>query len=86
MAIESDQSRTIEASVSADLAVHAMLVGSTPPQSEMVQHGGALPELSSKKVNLYAADVARGEAFNALRDLLRTSYEMRLNARGLAAQ
>ena len=86
MAIESDQSRTIEASVSADLAVHAMLVGSTPPQSETVQHGGALPELQSKQVNLYSSDMARGQAFNALRDLLRASYDMRLTARGLAAQ
>jgi DNA-binding transcriptional LysR family regulator len=86
MAIESDQSRTIEASVSADLAVHAMLVGSTPPQSETVQHGGALPELLTKKVNLYTADVARGEAFEALTALLCNSYEMRLGMRGVAAQ
>jgi hypothetical protein len=63
-----------------------MLVGSTPPQSETVQHGGALPELQSKKVNLYSADLARGQAFNALSDLLRASFEIRLNARSLAAQ
>ncbi|RPE72066.1 LysR family transcriptional regulator [Pacificibacter maritimus] len=86
MAIESDQSRTIEASVSADLAVHAMLIGSTPPQSEPIQHGGALPELQTKKINLYSADVARGEAFQVLRDLLRNSYTMRVATRGLAAQ
>lgn len=49
MAIESDQSRTIEASVSADLGVHAMLNGATPPYCEPIQHGGALPELSTKR-------------------------------------
>jgi DNA-binding transcriptional LysR family regulator len=86
MAIESDQSRTIEASVSADLAVHAMLVGSTPPQSEPIQHGGALPELQSKKVNMYRKDATQGKAIDALCALLRSSYEMRISARELAAQ
>ena len=86
MTIESDQSRTIEASVSADLAVHAMLIGATPPQSEAIQHGGALPELQTKKINLYSADVARGEAFEVLRDLLRNSYTMRVAARSLVDQ
>ena len=85
MAIESDQTRTIEASVSADLAVHAMLSGSVPPQSEQVQHGGALPELATKKVNLYTSDLMRGEVAEKLIDLIRHAYSARQVA-GIAAQ
>lgn len=86
MAIESDQSRTIEASVSADLAVHAVLEGSEPPQSEQVQHGGALPELQSKRINLYRSDMAKGAAFDALVAMIRSSYKMRAGAPRIAAQ
>ncbi|AVW93298.1 LysR family transcriptional regulator [Celeribacter baekdonensis] len=85
MGIESDQTRTIEASVSADLAVHAILEGSTPPQTEPIHHGGALPELAHKKINLYASDLMKGEAETTLRDLIRNAYSYRTGAR-LAAQ
>ncbi|GAA3853245.1 LysR family transcriptional regulator [Celeribacter arenosi] len=86
MAIESDQTRTIEASVSADLAVHAILEGSSPPQTESIAHGGALPELASKKVNLYASDLFKGEPAVALGDLIRASYSMRAGRVPIAAQ
>jgi DNA-binding transcriptional LysR family regulator len=86
MAIESDQSRTIEASVSADLAVHAMLAGAMPPQAETISHAGALPELQSKRINLYARDRKHGEAFDALCAMIRGSYEQRVVPRSLAAQ
>ena len=85
MAIESAQSRTIEASVSADLGVHAMLEGSTPPLCEPVRHGGALPELPSKKVTFYSSDLMRGAAADRLRDLIRQAYAQR-SAMRLAAQ
>lgn len=74
MAIESAQTRTIEASVSADLAVHVMLEGSTPPMSEQIQHGGALPEMQSKKINLYSSDLMRGEVVDVLKQLIRSAY------------
>jgi DNA-binding transcriptional LysR family regulator len=57
MAVESHSSRTIEASVSADLAVHTMLAGAEPPHFERINHGGALPELRQFNINLYHADL-----------------------------
>jgi DNA-binding transcriptional LysR family regulator len=74
MAIESEQSRTIEASVSADLAVHIMLSDTTPPYTETIQHGGALPELGSKKINMYVANLDQGAVVKELVALLRQAY------------
>lgn len=86
MAIESNQSRTIEASISADLGVHAMLEGATPPLCEPIQHGGALPELPSKKINLYVSEMMTGEAAERLLDLLKAAYAQRSVSAKLAAQ
>ncbi len=77
MAVESEQSRTIEASVSADLAVHAMLEGTAPHHSEVVQHGGALPELASTNINLYMADPAKGQMADDLADFIRQAFSAR---------
>jgi DNA-binding transcriptional LysR family regulator len=77
MAVESEQSRTIEASVSADLAVHAMLEGTAAPHCEVVQHGGALPELTSTHINLYVADPAKGQMVDDLAQLVRQAFSAR---------
>lgn len=77
MAVESDSSRTIEASVTADLAVHAMLAGAESPYVERVAHGGALPDLARTKVNLYVADPAHSPAVAVLAGLIRTAYARR---------
>ena len=53
LGVESESSRTIEASVSADLAIHAMIEGTEPPYIEPIPHGGVLPELRTTKINLY---------------------------------
>lgn len=74
MAVESDSSRTIEASVSADLAVHAAIEGSEPDRLVHIQHGGALPELTSTLINLYMADTCSGQVAEDLRGLLRQAY------------
>lgn len=74
MAVESDSTRTIEASVSADLAVHTVLAGSEPPYVERVNHGGALPELKKMKVNLYVADPAHSPTVQELAGLIRRGY------------
>jgi len=71
MAIESDQSRTIEAMVAADLAVHAQLAGTQTPYAEPILHGGALPDLPSRHVNLYVSDVRRNPSLEKLADLIR---------------
>jgi DNA-binding transcriptional LysR family regulator len=53
MSVEGESSRVIEASVAADLTVHTLLAGTVPATLVPVDHGGALPSLSGKKVNLY---------------------------------
>ncbi|NDV02472.1 LysR family transcriptional regulator [Pseudoroseicyclus tamaricis] len=73
MAVSSNSSRTIEATVSADLAVHTMIEGTEPRHFERIQHGGALPELWPVKVNMYASDQG-GPPVAALADMLRQAY------------
>lgn len=74
MAVESDSTRTVEASVSADLAVHTVLAGSEPPYVERINHGGALPELASMKVNLYIAQPAHSPTIQVMAEMLRRAY------------
>ncbi|RED11062.1 LysR family transcriptional regulator [Pontivivens insulae] len=74
MAVESDSTRTVEASVSADLAVHAVVSGSTPPYMEAVRHGGALPQLPEININMYVAKGANAELAGHLARAVRGAY------------
>lgn len=74
MAVESDSTRTVEASVSADLAVHTVLAGSEPPYVERISHGGALPDLATMKVNLYVAEPAHSPTIGVLAEMIRRAY------------
>ncbi|WP_428545142.1 LysR family transcriptional regulator [Profundibacter sp.] len=74
MAVESDSTRTIEASVSADLAVHAVLDGMEPPYIEKIQHGGALPDLRTKQINLYVSELSKGLAIDDMAEFVRQAY------------
>jgi DNA-binding transcriptional LysR family regulator len=74
MAVESDSTRTVEASVLADLAVHTVLAGSEPPYVERINHGGALPDLSTMKVNLYVAQPAHSHTIQAMAEMIRRAY------------
>ncbi|MGG7645517.1 LysR family transcriptional regulator [Rhodovulum sp. YNF3179] len=74
MAVESDRSRSVEASVTADLAVHAGVAGTTPPYIEVIEHGGALPDLGQTRINLYGGGL-RGEGLRqALAGMVRQAY------------
>jgi DNA-binding transcriptional LysR family regulator len=77
MAVESESIRTVEASVSADLAVHTVVEGALPPYVERIQHGGALPELRTTQINLYVSDVRDGPASGELAALIRQAYQTR---------
>jgi DNA-binding transcriptional LysR family regulator len=83
MAVESDSTRAIEASVVADLAVHTLLAGSEPVYLERIDHGGALPDLAIKKVNLYQSQAMPGVPLQALASLIREAYAARPALRAL---
>ena len=73
MAVTSESSKTIEASVSADIAVHVALEGTAPPVVEVIRHGGELPELKTYRVNLYGSP-NRDPAMAMLDEMLRQAY------------
>ncbi len=81
MGVNTTQPRALEAVVSADLAVHAVLDGSCPPYMEPVRHSGALPELGSSKVNLYVRDADQTVPLLALAQMVRDGYRVRGGAR-----
>ncbi|ABD54147.1 LysR family transcriptional regulator [Jannaschia sp. CCS1] len=74
MAVDSDSMRTIEVSVSADLAVHAVIEGTESAYTSIVPHGGALPVLPRIRINMYRSDLSRAEPVDALVDLIRQAY------------
>ena len=74
MVVETESDRTIEATVSADLAVHAVLEGTEPPHLRQIDHGGTLPELPVQKVNLYGADVGTHGVVAELATLIRQTF------------
>lgn len=74
MAVESDSTRTVEASVSADLAVHACIEGTEPPYVERVGHGGALPALPQIRLNLYRSELNTAAPLDALVELTRAGF------------
>lgn len=74
MAVDSDSMRTIEVSVSADLAVHAVIEGTESAYTAIVPHGGALPVLPRIRINMYRSDLSRAEPVDALVGLIRQAY------------
>jgi DNA-binding transcriptional LysR family regulator len=74
MAVDTESDRTIEATVTADLAVHSVIEGTEPGHLTQIDHGGALPDLPVQKINLYGADERKGEVINAMADLLRRAF------------
>jgi DNA-binding transcriptional LysR family regulator len=74
LAVEADSIRTVEATVSADLAVHAIIEGTESPYAEKIEHGGALPSLPRIQINMYRTELVRTEPLDALIGFLRQSY------------
>ena len=74
MGVEADSSRTIEASVSADLAVCTMLDGTEPAHLEKIAHNGELPVFSPTKINLYANRLTADPVSQDLVETLRETY------------
>jgi DNA-binding transcriptional LysR family regulator len=74
MAVESDSTRTVEASVSADLAIHAALEGTVDHHLEVIPHHGALPDLPVYNINLYMASGPQLALAERLANLVRQAY------------
>lgn len=74
MAVDSESDRTVEATISADLAVGVLLEGTIPEHQEAVDHGGALPELPIQHINLYGADAVRVGYVEDLARIIRQGY------------
>ena len=73
-AVDTAPDRTVEVTVAADMAVCVMIDGTEPPQLEVVDHGGALPDVGTQFINMYGAEPAKGEVVNKLADLLRQGF------------
>ena len=74
-AVESESDRTLEAAVSCDMAIHALLAGTEPPHAERIAHNGTLPDLGSHLVNLYIRPGIASPGVLALADLLRKAWD-----------
>ncbi|OUS07287.1 LysR family transcriptional regulator [Rhodobacterales bacterium 52_120_T64] len=74
MAVESDSTRTVEASVSADLAIHAALEGTVDHRLEVVPHNGVLPDLPLFNINMYVAAGPQVALAERLANLVRHAY------------
>ena len=73
-AVDTSSDRTVEATVSADLAVTAMIAGTEPAQLQLVDHGGDLPQLGTQKICMYRQDRGAGEVMERMAQMLRLAY------------
>lgn len=73
MIVDSANDNAVEAAMSADMAISALVAGNLPPQTAPIDHKGALPDPGETRIVLY---MQRAESPDqaALRDMLRTAY------------
>lgn len=76
MAVEGDGQTAIEATVSADLAVHASLEGTAPAFLAKVENSADLPDLGFLQINLYRGDLGAGQAMDDLVEMIKSAYRM----------
>ncbi|MEO1492546.1 MAG: LysR family transcriptional regulator [Pseudomonadota bacterium] len=74
MAVDTSSTRTVEATIAADLAINALLESAIDTPMEVIAHGGQLPELPSSRINMYRSPSATGEPIDAMSDMLRRAY------------
>ena len=73
MVVESEFDNAVDAAVSADLAITAMIDGVLPHQMAVIDHGGALPDPGETRIILYMEQTGDPVA-KILRELIRTTY------------
>lgn len=74
MVVESANDNAVEAAMSADMAISALIAGNLPPQTAVIDHKGALPEPGETRIVLYMQRAENPDQA-ALRDMLRTAYQ-----------
>ncbi len=74
IAVDSESDRTVDATVSADLAVSVLLEGTQPAYQELIDHNGTLPTLPVQQINIYGADKVRAPYVADLAELLRQGF------------
>ncbi|MEO0751530.1 MAG: LysR family transcriptional regulator [Pseudomonadota bacterium] len=74
MVVDSEDDRAVEALVSADLAVGAMMADSIPPHLEAVVTGGALPDLGVQQVNMYGNKTRKDVPLDDMAEMLRKGF------------
>lgn len=74
MSVEAGSARTIEASVAADLAVTAQVLGTEAPQLAPVSHAGALPDLGSTRINIYLREAPGATMAADMAEMVRSAY------------
>lgn len=77
MAVESEMTRTVEASVLADLAIHTLIRAAIPAYLEEIDHGGALPALPPIRIGMYLGDGPNRPLIERLADTVRRAYGAR---------
>lgn len=80
-AVQTESDRTIEATVSADLAINTMIAGTEPAHLEQIPHGGNLPDLPVQLINMYTTPTQTPPVAE-LADMLRRGFA---GARGVDA-
>lgn len=73
-AIDSNSDGAILATVSADLAVTAILEGSAPRHLELVPATANLPDLGTQKINMYGGRTPRNELVEQLAIMVRNGF------------
>ena len=72
-AVDTESDRTVEATISADLAIGAMLAGTEPAQLETLPVSCGLPSLPELNINLYVSE-SGGNVVTALAEMIRQGY------------
>ncbi|QDI76340.1 MULTISPECIES: LysR family transcriptional regulator [Leisingera] len=75
MALDSDSDRTVEATVSADLAVGVLLEGTQPGFQELIGQSCGLPDLPMQHINLYGAERVRAPYVEELAEFIRQGFQ-----------
>ncbi len=74
MAVDSFSIRTVDASISADIAVHAAISFTVQRRYEVIDHGGALPLLPPIKVAMYVAEGPANPLARKLAEVVREKW------------